>query len=106
MPEVLTPPRRDERVGPTLAPAITVRYLGSKIWVSREARVVAGAWLRNVGSEVARRIVIPDLVVDDAIVCRFRPIDDLEPGEEASLDPVFCLAADKGHLEAATLTGV
>jgi hypothetical protein len=106
MPELLTPPRRSERVGPALAPAITVRYLGSKIWISREARLVAGAWLRNVGSEVARRIAIPDLAVDAGVWCRFRGIEDLEPGEEASLDPVFCLAADKGHLEAATLTGV
>ena len=106
MPDLLTPPRRNEPIGPSLTPAISVRYLGSAIWVSREARLVAGAWLRNVGSEVARRIAIPDLAVAPDVWCRFRHIDDLEPGEEASLDPVFCLAADKGHLEAATLTGV
>jgi hypothetical protein len=106
MPDLLTPPRRNERIGPSLAPAISVRYLGSAIWVSREARLVAGAWLRNVGSEVARRIAIPDLAVAPDVWCQFRQIDDLEPGEEASLDPVFCLAADKGHLEYATLTGV
>lgn len=104
--ELLTPPRRHERAGPTVAPAITVRYLGSEIWISREARLVAGAWLRNVGSEVARHIVIPDLWVDRDTGCRFRGIEDLEPGDEASLDPVFYLAADKVHLEAATLTGV
>ena len=106
MPDLLTPSRRIVPIGPTLAPAISVRYLGSAIWVSREARLVAGAWLRNVGSEVARRIAIPDLAVAPDVSCRFRQIDDLEPGEEASLDPVFCLAADKGHLEYATLTGV
>jgi hypothetical protein len=106
MPDLLTPPRRNEPIGPPLAPAISVRYLGSAIWISREARLVAGAWLRNVGSEVARRIAIPDLAVAPDVWCRFRQIDDLEPGEEASLDPVFCLAADKGHLEYATLSGV
>src|SRR5947207_9386705 len=105
MPELLTPPRRNERAGPTIAPAISVRFLASEIWISREARVVAGAWLRNVGTEVARRIEIPDLVVDDQTRCRFRTFEDLEPGEEASLDLVFGLAAAKAHLEHSTLTG-
>src|SRR5436853_6488403 len=106
MPEVLTAVRRNERVDSTIAPAIAVRCLGSEIWISREARLVAGAWLRNVGSEVAHRIAIPDVLVDEGVWCRFGAIDDLEPGEEASLDPVFCLVADKTHPEHATLTGL
>lgn len=106
MPELLTPPRRNKRAGPVIAPAISVRFLASEIWISREARLVAGAWIRNVGAEVARHIEIPELVVDERVRCRFRTFDDLDPGEEASVDPVFCLDADKGHLEHATLTGV
>jgi hypothetical protein len=106
MAELLTDARRHERVGSPIAPAIAVRCLGSEIWISREARLVSGAWLRNVGTEVARRIAIPDLRVDDDVWCRFGSIDDLEPGEEASLDPVICLAADKTQLEHATLSGL
>jgi hypothetical protein len=106
MPELLTPPRRSERIGPTTTPAISVRYLASAIWLSREARLVAGAWLRNVGSEVARHLEIPDLAVGDGVWCRFQPIEDLEPGEEASLDPVICLAGDKVQLEHTTLTAI
>src|SRR5690349_13326494 len=106
MPDLTTAARPHAQIRATIAPAIAVRCLGSEIWTSREARLVSGVWLRNVGTEVARRIAIPELQVDDNRWCRFGSIDDLEPGEEASLDPVICLAADKTQLEHATLSGL